>query len=64
MTARAARQAAVEALFRAGAACPQRPDYATFAAYAQAFDAYQADTMAPLRAQLAAAADRLQETRP
>jgi hypothetical protein len=52
------------ALFAAALACPARQNYPTFAAYGQAFDAYQATTMAPLRATLAAAAQRVKETRP
>lgn len=50
-----ARQAARNALFAAGLKAPQPNSYPTHAEYAQAFEAYQAATMAPLREQLAAA---------
>lgn len=50
-----ARQAARNALFAAGLQAPQPNAYPTHAAYTQAFEAYQASTMQPLREQLAAA---------
>ena len=50
-----AKQAARNRLFAAALQAPQHRDYPTHAAYAQAFDAYQAGTMQPLREQLAAA---------
>lgn len=50
-----AKQAARNALFAAGLRAPQPNDYTTHAAYAAAFETYQALTMAPLREQLAAA---------
>ena len=49
------RQAARNALFAAALSAPQPGNYSTHAAYAQAFEAYQASTMQPLREQLAAA---------
>ncbi|MDQ0756100.1 hypothetical protein [Arthrobacter sp. B3I4] len=49
------RQQARNALFSAALEAPQPRDYPTHAAYAQAFDAYQAGTMQPLRDKLAAA---------
>ncbi|MEV4991234.1 hypothetical protein [Pseudarthrobacter sp. LMD1-1-1.1] len=50
-----AKQAARNALFAAGLRAPQPNAYPTHAAYAQAFEAYQAGTMQPLRDKLAAA---------
>lgn len=49
------KQAARNALFAAALEAPQHRDYTSHAAYEQAFEAYQADTMQPLREQLAAA---------
>jgi len=50
-----ARQAARNELFAAALQAPQHRDYTSHAAYAQAFEAYQAGTMQPLREKLAAA---------
>ena len=50
-----ARQQARNALFAAALEAPQHRDYPNHAAYAQAFEAYQAGTMQPLRNKLAAA---------
>jgi hypothetical protein len=50
-----AKQAARNKLFAAALSAPQARNYPTHAAYAQAFEAYQADTMQPLREQLATA---------
>ena len=50
-----AKQAARNALFAAALKAPQHSEYTSHAAYAQAFEAYQAATMQPLREQLAAA---------
>lgn len=50
-----AKQAARNRLFAAALEAPQPNLYATHAEYAQAFEAYQASTMQPLREQLAAA---------
>lgn len=49
------RQQARNALFAAALHAPAPRDYPTHAAYAQAFEAYQAGTMQPLREKLAAA---------
>jgi len=49
------RQQARNALFAAALQAPQHRDYPNHAAYAQAFEAYQAGTMQPLREKLAAA---------
>jgi hypothetical protein len=49
------RQAARNALFAAALQAPQHGDYPDHAAYAQAFEAYQAGTMQPLRDKPAAA---------
>jgi hypothetical protein len=49
------KQAARNALFAAVLQAPQHRDYPNHAAYAQAFEAYQAGTMQPLREQLASA---------
>lgn len=49
-----ARQAARNALFAAALHAPQHRDYPSHAAYAEAFEAYQAGTMQPLREKLAA----------
>jgi hypothetical protein len=48
-----ARQKARNALFSAALTCPQPNNYPTHAAYVEAFDAYQASTMRPLREALA-----------
>lgn len=50
-----ARQAARNELFAAANHCPQPGQYPNFAQYATAFEAYQAETMQPLRDKLAAA---------
>ena len=50
-----ARQAARNALFAAGLRAPQPNSYSTHSEYTAAFDAYQVDTMQPLRDKLAAA---------
>lgn len=50
-----AHQQARNALFSAALAAPQPRDYPTHDAYTEAFDAYQAGTMQPLRDKLAAA---------
>lgn len=50
-----AKQAARNELFAAALRAPQHRDYPSHAAYAQAFKAYQASTMQPLREQLATA---------
>lgn len=50
-----ARQVARNALFSAALSAPQPSDYPSHAAYVEAFDAYQAGTMQPLRDGLAAA---------
>lgn len=49
------RQAARNALFAAALQAPRHRDYPNQGAYAQAFEAYQAATMQPLREKLAAA---------
>jgi hypothetical protein len=49
------KQAARNALFAAALKAPQHRDYPNHAAYGQAFEAYQAATMQPLREALAAA---------
>lgn len=49
------RQAVRNELFSAALQAPAPRDYPNHAAYAQAFEAYQAGTMQPLRKKLAAA---------
>ena len=49
------KQQARNALFSAALSAPQPKDYPSHAAYMEAFDAYQAGTMQPLRNKLAAA---------
>ena len=49
------RQAALNELFAAALRAPQHRDFKSHADYAQAFEAYQAGTMQPLREKLAAA---------
>jgi hypothetical protein len=49
------RQAARNELFAAALQAPAPRDYPNHAAYADAFEAYQAGTMQPLREKLAAA---------
>lgn len=50
-----AKQAARNALFAAALQAPQHRDYPNHAVYGQAFEAYQTQTMQPLRESLAAA---------
>lgn len=49
-----ARQEARNALFAAAVEAPQRNDYASYAEYTAAFNAYQANVMQALRDNLAA----------